>query len=61
MYWTDIRDERICRAQMPGRGSIPGIYGTRSSAWLYVVFHHISNTEKRVENTKRSRVFFDEL
>ena len=25
------------------------------------MFHHISNTEKRVENTTRSGVFFDEF
>ena len=24
VYWTDIRDERICRAQIPGPGSTPG-------------------------------------
>ena len=38
--------------QFPGPSIFDVIYQTRDT-----VFHHISNTEKRVENTMRSRVF----
>lgn len=24
VYWTDVREERICRAQIPGPGADPG-------------------------------------
>lgn len=30
VYWTDVRDEKICRARIPSRGSDPGILVMRS-------------------------------
>lgn len=37
VYWTDVRDERICRAQIPTHGGDAGMIVMRfSSTYMYL-------------------------